>query len=316
MFIKEFPDYKWLKERTEKTYQDPHEEKRGKKAPDGWPVIIMNAKSTFCHRPDLKGPFSIFTNISGNSFVQVDNKRVNVSEESFFISNRAQYYTLDIESDSPVETFNLHLGQDVWENYIHTCATPDNTQLDKPDHSPYSSLSEFPNLLQQKDQRIQEALKKLYSLSLMPAHTGLEFDEHLALLFQALVWQKQELLQAINRIPQVKRSTKEELHKRIALATDFILSNPTQQVSLEELAGLACLSKFHFLRIFTSIYRTTPHQFILNQKLLRSQRLLRKTNLPVGEIGVICGFPEIGSFSRAFSRFSGCSPGLYRQKVK
>jgi AraC family transcriptional regulator len=312
MFLKEFPDYTWLKQQSEKAFREQLHVNGNKLEKEGWPVVIMNTKSTFCHRPDLKGPFSIFTNISGRSAVQVGTKRVNVSEDSFFITNRGQYYTLAIESDKPVETFNLHLGQDMWEEYTFTCSNSDKALLDNPDHSNYLTAAEFPNQLQAKDKSISYALNKLYTLAQNPEHTKLQLDEHLVLLFQALTGQKQELLQAVRRIPQAKQSTKTELYKRISHATDFILSDPAQQVSLEELASIACMSKFHFLRTFASIYRTTPHQFILSQKLQRAQRLLCKTRASIGEVAMWSGFEELSVFSRTFKKYTGYSPQAYR----
>ncbi|MBC5773579.1 helix-turn-helix transcriptional regulator [Pontibacter sp. KCTC 32443] len=312
MFLKEFPDYTWLKQQAEKAFREQLDVNGNKLAKEGWPIVIMNTKSAFCHRPDLKGPFSIFTNISGNSAVQVGSKKVTVSEDSFFITNRAQYYTLDIESDKPVETFNLHLGQDVWEDYTYTCSSSDSKLLDNPSYSQYLPFAEFPNLLQAKNKNISAALNQLYTLSQLPEHTKLQLDEHLVLLFRALTGQKQELQQAISRIPQTKQSTKTELHKRISLATDFILSDPAQQINLEDLASIACMSKFHFLRTFTSIYLTTPHQFILGQKLQRARRLLCKTRATVGEVALWCGFEELSVFSRTFKKYTGYTPQAYR----
>ncbi|MER2998802.1 helix-turn-helix transcriptional regulator [Pontibacter populi] len=312
MFLKEFPDYTWLKQQAEKAFSERLDMKGTRLEKEGWPVVILNARTTYCHRPDLKGPFSIFTNISGSSTVQAGNKRVNVSEDTFFITNRAQYYTLDVESDTPAETFNLHLGQDVWEDYTYTCTTTDLQLLDNTDHTQYMTLAEFPNLLQTKVKTISQALAQIYSLSKNPDHTKLQLDELLALLFKALAEQKHELHKAIQRIPQAKQSTKAELHKRITIATDFILSNTTHHTTLEELADMACLSKFHFLRTFTSIYRTTPHQFILQQKIQRAQRLLQKTRVTIGEAGILAGFDDVSVFSRTFKKHTGYTPQAYR----
>lgn len=312
MFAKEFPDYKWLKQQAEKAFREGKDVQGNKLTKEGWPVVIMNATARFCHRPDLKGPFSIFTNIHGKSTVQAGNKRVTVSEDSFFITNRAQYYTLDIESTEPVETFNLHLGQDVWEDYSYSSTRTDLALLDSPDQNLYLPAAEFPNLLQARNKTINQALQKLYRLSKENNPTKLQVDEHLALLFQALANQKQDLQQAIHRIPQAKHSTKAELHKRIALATDYILSEPGQQLSLDELATIACMSKFHFLRTFASVYRTTPHKFILQHKIQRAQRLLTKSRISVGEAALLSGFDELSVFSRTFKHYTGYSPQAYR----
>ncbi|MDX5420958.1 MAG: AraC family transcriptional regulator [Hymenobacteraceae bacterium] len=316
MFLKEFPDYNWLKQQAEKAFRGRLDVQGKKLEKEGWPVVVLNTSTTFCARPDIKGPFSLFTNIRGNSNVQVGSKEVTVSEDSFLITNRSQYYSLNIESDNPVETFNLHLGQNAWEDFTYTCTASDAKLLENPDQQVCLSAAEFPNVLQVKSQPLQVALGRLYQLSKNPVHTQLQFEEELVYLFQALVPHKKELLQAISRLPQVKQATRQELFRRISLATDYILSDLGGQPSLDELAQLACLSRFHFLRIFSAIYRTTPHQFILQHKVMRSQRLLRQTSLPVGEVGLLCGFEEASSFNRCFSRYVGCSPAVYRQQAK
>jgi AraC family transcriptional regulator len=312
MFLKEFPDHMWLQQQAEKAFEQRLDVQGNKLPKEGWPIVIMNTNATFCHRPDLKGPFSIFTNISGESKVQVCNKRVTVSEDHFLITNRAQYYTLDIESTTPVETFNLHLGQDVWEDFTYASVTSPTKLLDNPFYSLTDGLCDFPNLLQAKNQHVTAALRQLQQLSQQPDQNRLQLQESLVPLFQALTAQKQDLARAVNQIPQLKACTRQELFKRISLATDFILSNLDTNVTLDELAALSCMSKFHFLRTFSSIYNTTPHRFILQHKVQRAQRLLSKTRASIGEVALLSGFEELSVFSRTFKKYAGYTPQTYR----
>ncbi|WP_205499714.1 helix-turn-helix transcriptional regulator [Rufibacter psychrotolerans] len=316
MFLKEFPDYRQLKERADSAFRDPS----GPAAPSQaqpafeWPLVILNTQATQCHRPDIKGPFSLFTNLSGTSYVSAGNKKVAVPPDCFFLTNRAQHYTLDIDSPGqPIETFNLHLGQDLWEDFVkaHISAAPQ--LLDNPISLPLEAgSSEFPNLLQRKTPALDAALARLHRLGAAAPPTALELQEHLVPVLHALLQQKQELHRRCNQLAAAKASARAELFKRIALATDYLLAYPDQTPTLEALAQLACLSKFHFLRAFSQVHGRTPHQFLLQHRIERSLPLLQKTRLPVGEVALLCGYPEVSAFSRTFRKIVGCSPARYR----
>jgi AraC-like DNA-binding protein len=63
------------------------------------------------------------------------------------------------------------------------------------------------------------------------------------------------------------------------------------------MAAVACLSKYHFLRLFKSTYGITPMEYVSRRRIERAQDLLRATNLTVTEVGMAVGFSSLGSFS-------------------
>lgn len=317
MFRREFPDYQQLKERADKAFLHDAAPKEIRQAKDkfDWPLVILNTHTLHCHRPEIKGPFSLFTNISGTSYVSAGTKKVAVPDDCFFLTNRAQHYTLDIDSPAkPVETFNMHLGQDIWENYVQANIHQAPYLLDNPfGPSLAEGLSEFPNLLLKKSPEMERALRQLYHLSKESQATALEIQENMVPLLHSLFQQKKELHQQLQKIAATKASVRAELFKRVSLATDFLLAQPNQNPSLDELAQVACLSKFHFLRAFTQVHGSTPHQFLLRHRIQRSLPLLQKTRMSVGEVALLCGYPELSVFSRTFRKVMGCSPALFRQ---
>ncbi|WP_018477865.1 helix-turn-helix transcriptional regulator [Pontibacter roseus] len=315
MFLKEFPDYAWLKRQAETAFENRLVVKGAPLKKDGWPLVILNTHTRHCHRQNIKGPFTIFTNISGTSTVSTGRQRVQVDEDSFFITNRAQYYSLEVDSEQDVETFNMHLGRDVWEDFVYSQSLEQTTLLDNPFESSTSAVSEFPNLLQLQTSQMSKAIQHLHQLSKQPHSGSLEIEEALLPLLLGLAFQKKELTRQVLRIPTLRPATRQELFRRVCMATDYMLSKSTETAPLERLAAMACLSKFHFLRTFTSIHRTTPHQFMLQQRLRRAQRLLSKTRLAVGDIALLCGFPEVSTFSRAFRKAMGTTPHQYRLQV-
>ncbi|MDX5443852.1 MAG: hypothetical protein LPJ89_08740, partial [Hymenobacteraceae bacterium] len=252
MIHHDFPDLNWLKNQIAQRFAEVKDKTGKAMQQEGWPVVIINAKTQFCDRPDIRGPFSIFCNISGSSWVEAGGRKVKVNDSSFFISNKAQNYTLQVDNPEITETFNFHLGQDLWEDFVFSQSNSDSFLLDNPFENA-GSLAEFPNLLQLKNAAFQRSILHLHRKRKTQQITGTELTEDLVPLLQVLVQHKQDLVKRVQQIPAIKATARAELFKRVALATDFMLSYPNQDINLTELARLACLSKFHFLRAFAAV---------------------------------------------------------------
>ena len=102
-----------------------------------------------------------------------------------------------------------------------------------------------------------------------------------------------------------------DLYPRIISAKIFIDENFHEPIELDQIAGQAYLSKFHFHRLFTRIYRRTPHQY-LTQKRIDKAKLLLEENKSVTDVCNEVGFENIGSFSILFKKEIGFAPQYYR----
>lgn len=86
-----------------------------------------------------------------------------------------------------------------------------------------------------------------------------------------------------------------------------------EDISLKDLAELACISKDHFLRAFRDTVGQTPYHYLLSQRLERAKMLLREEpGVPVAEVARRCGFKNLSHFSATFRRMTGVSPKGYR----
>jgi AraC-like DNA-binding protein len=83
-------------------------------------------------------------------------------------------------------------------------------------------------------------------------------------------------------------------------------------VRLSQLARVAAMSPFHFLRLFRTTFGQTPHQFAMDVRLERAKRLLAETNLSITAICDAVGYVSLGSFSTLFRNRTGMSPRDYR----
>lgn len=102
-----------------------------------------------------------------------------------------------------------------------------------------------------------------------------------------------------------------DIYQRIAAAKVFIDENFQEPINLETISQRAFLSRFHFHRIFTQVYRHTPHQYMTRKRLDKARALLAN-NKPVTEVCNEVGFESIGSFSMLFKKEVGFAPQYYR----
>ena len=84
-------------------------------------------------------------------------------------------------------------------------------------------------------------------------------------------------------------------------------------MTLDELAEVAGLSKYHFLRQFSQAVGMTPGAYLRTLRLCQAARKLRSSELPILEIALSVGFADHPSFSRAFARHMGMTPSEYQK---
>jgi AraC-like DNA-binding protein len=110
------------------------------------------------------------------------------------------------------------------------------------------------------------------------------------------------------------RAVAVELLPHLRRARDHIDAHFAEQLGLERLAGVAGVSKYHFVRTFQASYGETPIRYLTRRRIERAQDLLRSANLTITEICVLVGFSSLGSFSARFSELVGESPSAYRSR--
>lgn len=97
-------------------------------------------------------------------------------------------------------------------------------------------------------------------------------------------------------------------------ARDHLDRHFAEPFDLDHLAGLAQMSRFHFLRSFAATYRTTPAAYLAARRVERAQDLLRAANLTVTEVCHAVGYTSLGSFSARFKEIVGESPRDFQQR--
>jgi AraC-like DNA-binding protein len=103
----------------------------------------------------------------------------------------------------------------------------------------------------------------------------------------------------------------EELYERIVAAKVFIDENYHEAISLDEISQKAFLSRYHFHRLFSKVYKKTPHQYLTLKRIEKAKDLLSE-NKQVNEVCNEVGFESLSSFSVLFKKEIGFAPTYYR----
>jgi AraC-like DNA-binding protein len=92
----------------------------------------------------------------------------------------------------------------------------------------------------------------------------------------------------------------------------LVASNP----SLAELARACGLSRGHFTRAFKITTGLSPHQWLLRHRIEKARDMLVRTELPLAQIALRCGFADQSHLTRVFGMAVGDSPAAWRRRAK
>lgn len=113
-------------------------------------------------------------------------------------------------------------------------------------------------------------------------------------------------------LPEENRRAGAISDQRLARVVELISSHYAEPLSLDRLATEACVSKFHFTRLFREKMGQTPHRYLNEVRLEAARRMLMTTDMSPSQIATLCGFRSASRFAMAFSKRFGASPRTYR----
>ncbi|WP_293573437.1 GyrI-like domain-containing protein [Phaeobacter sp.] len=100
---------------------------------------------------------------------------------------------------------------------------------------------------------------------------------------------------------------------RILRVLTYIYDNPAGDLSLEALADVAAMSRFHWHRVFRALTGETCAQMVRRIRLHRAAMALVQSDQTIEQISCSVGYPNMRSFSRAFAETYGATPGAFRK---
>jgi AraC-like DNA-binding protein len=110
-----------------------------------------------------------------------------------------------------------------------------------------------------------------------------------------------------NRLAEVMTTPNPEAVTR---AVTYIHDEAAKPLTLDAIAKIAAVGRFHLIRLFQRYLGLSPHAYLTQVRIDRGKRLLRLGE-PVAQVALDVGFADQAHFSRRFKQFTGATPAQY-----
>ncbi len=101
--------------------------------------------------------------------------------------------------------------------------------------------------------------------------------------------------------------------RRLQRVLAHVRENIEKELAVSELAQVVGMSQYYFSKLFKMSTGTTPHQYVMRQRVERAQELLRESQLPLVDVASQTGFETQSHFTSVFRRLVGITPKRYRE---
>jgi AraC family transcriptional regulator len=260
-------------------------------------------RTEFAHYPDT---LSVRAAWGGRKHCDVNGRAVAVDDDNFLILNPGTRCSMHIDSVYPVESLTI-------------CFRPEaaNSLEQSLEHGSEANgpCSGFVENLQPHDTLVSPVLRFIRAHLARGLVDEWWYEEQLIFLLERMQLGRRKLLQHVDSLAFIRPATRREACRRIALATDYLHTHYAREVSLAALARIACLSKFHFLRLFTSIHGVTPHAYLQRKRANVAVRMLQSTRASVSEVAASVGFAFESTLLRQVRRCTQLSPRELRNRA-
>ncbi|GAB4427207.1 MAG: hypothetical protein OHK0039_45450 [Bacteroidia bacterium] len=250
--------------------------------------------------------------LQGEEQYRMDGRTFAVRAGDYLVINDGRHMACRVDSEHTVEGISIYLSR----RLLHeTLASLDLAPADKQQARELLDADELcEQVYDSQDNHLGMFLCALGE-RLRRQQVSREESNDIASEAAALLLHTQvQVFRNLNRINSAKLSTRKELYWRLCQARTFIHENLDAPLDLDTLAQVACLSKFHFIRLFKEVYGQTPRQYLIARRLDRASKLLIHSRMTFHEICTEVGLKDSSSFGRLFKRSYGATPQLYRQQ--
>jgi AraC-like DNA-binding protein len=239
---------------------------------------------------------------AGRVRYQFGNRDLWIDDDVLLVVNGGHWQRVSIDEPQPTEVLQLFfpdcLLRDVYRNST-SCA---DALLTNP--MGYAAVeTELLEGLLRHSRRLTSALHFVRHCVRTSDVSAEWLDEQAHFLLDSLLALQQRRERQIQALQCVRRATRIELYRRAARAADWIDSQYAGNCGLDELAAVACLSKFHLLRLFKQIYGVTPQSYKEQRRVLAARRLQRSSALSMAEIAERVGYASAASLRVQLGRW-------------
>jgi AraC-like DNA-binding protein len=223
----------------------------------------------------------------------VDRRRITVSDDTFLVLNEGRVYASSLNNPTQAYSFSIFFRPGIAQEVAGALLSPLDAALENGPHSRATSI-EFNESLRHHDSKITPVLRFIQRNIVAGVRDEGWLEEQCQFLIERMILGQRPQTQPFGaEFGLASRARRLEIARRLEWATDFMHSNLNSDITLEDIAAAARLSRFHFLRLFTSAHGRTPIAFLRELRMRRALALLGSTTLGISEIAARVGMSRI-----------------------
>jgi AraC family transcriptional regulator len=243
----------------------------------------------------------------GTELCRVGGREIGVDDDSFLILNHGRSYSSSLRATHPMESLVICFRPGLAEAVSGAMAVSLDTALADGPTVPVSE-PEFIENLQPHDRCVTPVLRFIRAHALQGLDNECWYEEQLHFLLERMQRHRSQVQERVDSLRLARASTRQEVFRRIGYATDFMQTHYARSIDLDEIAKVACLSKYHFLRLFALVHGMTPFSYLQRKRARVALRLLRTTAFTVAEVACSVGFGQRTTVLRQIRRWTGLRP--------
>lgn len=273
-------------------------------SPVGSAVIYAATRGKY-HYPDHVTPFLLAANFRSTGQYRMNGRATSINHQFFYFLNAGDRLEIDFRRSEPLETMLILFSRQLIAGVAgyHSKTTDD--LLEDPSE-PASGEWHMPNIPFAYNDTVTRCLNDLRQ---NVSNEDLEIV--LVELLHAIWALGENGNAAMTRMNTKRKSTREELYRRLFLAELYMLDNFSEPLTIDELAKTACMNKFHFLKTFKQRYGVSPHQYLVRLKLKNARMLLQTGKYSVAEVCRLIGFESPATFTHLFKKTHEALPSKF-----
>jgi AraC family transcriptional regulator len=96
---------------------------------------------------------------------------------------------------------------------------------------------------------------------------------------------------------------------------EFVDAQISNDITISDLAAVAGLSQFHFIRAFKDSVGRSPYQYVLSERISVAKEMLTKSDLSIADVALAAGFSDAAQLTRVFRKLIGVTPTAFRREI-
>lgn len=244
--------------------------------------------------------------VSGDEKYSLNNRKIVVKEGEYVLGNKNIDSSVLIDNSFPVKGICIDIAKELLVEIINYN---------------YENSNPFKVFLFEQEWMVQKFNCNTTKLGYTLMQLSNEFEnlnngitqinkELFYTIAEGIVKDQSILFERFSNLKSLKPETNGRLFNFVYDAKNYMDNHFLEKISIEDMAREAKLSEYHFIRLFKTVFNTTPYKYIVKKRLEFAIVLLHN-QYSISDISVELGYVDVPAFSNAFKLQFGISPKLY-----